>query len=223
MTLSPRRPSWRASASRRPASTTASRSACRTTGTFRQSSFDAISSIGMAEHVGESQIDRYARSLFALLRPGGLLLTTRSRGWTRRATRADGFSTRYVFPDGEPLPLSRVQLASNAQASTASTSRPFARTTRSRCATGHAAGRTPGRSRGARRRRSHARLAAVPARGAHGFERRRPPSTRCSRAGPPEVFAGAARRPRWCSQSGAYPGVSAPGRMSRSRGCSSAG
>src|ERR1035438_4258218 len=28
----------------------------------------------MTEHVGENQIDLYARSLFALLRPGGLLL-----------------------------------------------------------------------------------------------------------------------------------------------------
>src|SRR5262249_46915152 len=37
-------------------------------------SFDAIASIGMSEHVGERQIDTYARSLFALLRPGGLLL-----------------------------------------------------------------------------------------------------------------------------------------------------
>jgi cyclopropane-fatty-acyl-phospholipid synthase len=75
-------------------------------------SFDAIASIGMAEHVGERQIDTYARSLFALLRPGGVLLNH-----AIAATSPDDqpledlFSTRYVFPDGEPLPLSRVQLA----------------------------------------------------------------------------------------------------------------
>jgi cyclopropane-fatty-acyl-phospholipid synthase len=76
------------------------------------SSFDAISSIGMAEHVGESQIDLYARSLFALLRPGGLLLNHAiARLDPTREPEPNGFSTRYVFPDGEPLPLSRVQLA----------------------------------------------------------------------------------------------------------------
>src|SRR4051812_13162825 len=36
--------------------------------------FDAIASIGMVEHVGEAQIDRYARELARLLRPGGRLL-----------------------------------------------------------------------------------------------------------------------------------------------------
>src|SRR3984957_14872757 len=36
--------------------------------------FDAIASIGMVEHVGESQIDLYARTLARLLRPGGRLL-----------------------------------------------------------------------------------------------------------------------------------------------------
>jgi cyclopropane-fatty-acyl-phospholipid synthase len=75
-------------------------------------SFDAISSIGMAEHVGESQIDLYARSLFALLRPGGLLLNHAIASLDpERRPEQDGFSTRYVFPDGEPLALSRVQLA----------------------------------------------------------------------------------------------------------------
>ncbi len=76
------------------------------------SSFDAIASIGMAEHVGESQIDRYAGSLFALLRPGGLILNHAIAALDPSAEPLeDLFSTRYVFPDGEPLPLSRVQLA----------------------------------------------------------------------------------------------------------------
>ncbi len=43
-------------------------------------SYDAIASIGMSEHVGESQIDPYAASLYALLRPGGVLLEPRDRG-----------------------------------------------------------------------------------------------------------------------------------------------
>jgi cyclopropane-fatty-acyl-phospholipid synthase len=75
-------------------------------------SFDAIASIGMSEHVGEAQIDVYARTLFSLLRPGGKLLNHAIAELDPSATPLDDlFSTRYVFPDGEPLPLSRVQLA----------------------------------------------------------------------------------------------------------------
>jgi cyclopropane-fatty-acyl-phospholipid synthase len=76
------------------------------------SSFDAIASIGMAEHVGERQIDRYAKSLFSLLRPGGLLLNHAIAALDPEdEPLEDLFSMRYVFPDGEPLPLSRIQLA----------------------------------------------------------------------------------------------------------------
>jgi cyclopropane-fatty-acyl-phospholipid synthase len=76
------------------------------------SSFDAIASIGMSEHVGDSQIDRYARSLFELLRPGGMLLNHAIAALDPTADPfEDLFSLRYVFPDGEPLALSRVQLA----------------------------------------------------------------------------------------------------------------
>jgi cyclopropane-fatty-acyl-phospholipid synthase len=76
------------------------------------SSFDAIASIGMAEHVGERQIDLYARSLLALLRPGGLLLNHAIAALDPDdEPLEDTFSTRYVFPDGEPLALSRIELA----------------------------------------------------------------------------------------------------------------
>ncbi len=77
-----------------------------------QASFDAISSIGMAEHVGESQIDLYAQSLFALLRPGGQLLNHAIAVTDPTYdSLEDEFSLRYVFPDGELLPLSRTELA----------------------------------------------------------------------------------------------------------------
>jgi cyclopropane-fatty-acyl-phospholipid synthase len=76
------------------------------------SSFDAIASIGMAEHVGERQIDLYAKSLFELLRPGGVLLNHAIALLDpEEEPLEDLFSMRYVFPDGEPLALSRVQLA----------------------------------------------------------------------------------------------------------------
>jgi cyclopropane-fatty-acyl-phospholipid synthase len=74
--------------------------------------YDAIASIGMAEHVGESQIDAYARSLFRVLKPGGLVLNHAiSLMRPEEDPLADKFTMRYVFPDGEPLLLSRVQLA----------------------------------------------------------------------------------------------------------------
>ncbi|HWH12676.1 MAG TPA: cyclopropane-fatty-acyl-phospholipid synthase family protein [Solirubrobacteraceae bacterium] len=74
--------------------------------------FDAIASIGMVEHVGENQIDRYAETLAKLLKPTGVLL---NHGIAVLSPDDDPlediFSTRYVFPDGEPLALSRIQLA----------------------------------------------------------------------------------------------------------------
>jgi cyclopropane-fatty-acyl-phospholipid synthase len=75
-------------------------------------SFDAIVSIGMSEHVGESQIDNYCKTLFALLRPGGVLLNHAIAALDPEYDSLDDeFSMRYVFPDGEALPLSRIQLA----------------------------------------------------------------------------------------------------------------
>jgi cyclopropane-fatty-acyl-phospholipid synthase len=68
--------------------------------------FDAISSIGMAEHVGRVAIGGYAGMLHALLRPGGRLLN-HAISWTAGETTWDDDTliARYVFPDGEVLPL----------------------------------------------------------------------------------------------------------------------
>ncbi len=74
--------------------------------------FDAITSIGMVEHVGAERIDLYASRLAALLRPGGRLL---NHGIAKLKDFDDPdegpFSERFVFPDGVPLPLSRIELA----------------------------------------------------------------------------------------------------------------
>ena len=70
--------------------------------------FDAISSIGMAEHVGLAQLPVYATRLYALLPPGGRLLNQAiARGPAAGPERPDprSFLTRYVFPDGELQPL----------------------------------------------------------------------------------------------------------------------
>jgi cyclopropane-fatty-acyl-phospholipid synthase len=71
--------------------------------------FDAIASIGMVEHVGEERIDLYARRLAELLEPGGRLLNHGIAKLKDFDTPDEGpFSERFVFPDGVPLPLSRV-------------------------------------------------------------------------------------------------------------------
>ncbi len=73
--------------------------------------FDAIASIGMVEHVGTTQIDVYARTLAGLLKPEGQLLNHGIARLRHSDPEAGPFSERYVFPDAEPLHLSRVLLA----------------------------------------------------------------------------------------------------------------
>jgi cyclopropane-fatty-acyl-phospholipid synthase len=73
--------------------------------------FDAIASIGMVEHVGDEHIDDYALRLRNLLGPGGRLLNHGIARLTHGDPRGGPFTQRYVFPDGAPLPLSRMTLA----------------------------------------------------------------------------------------------------------------
>ncbi|MGW7051766.1 class I SAM-dependent methyltransferase [Streptomyces sp. NPDC054887] len=72
--------------------------------------YDAVSSVGMAEHVGSVQYRQYAEDLFALLKPGGRLLNhqiARRPEPNEEAYRIDEFIDAYVFPDGELAPLGR--------------------------------------------------------------------------------------------------------------------
>ncbi|MFF2186400.1 class I SAM-dependent methyltransferase [Streptomyces sp. NPDC058155] len=72
--------------------------------------YDAISSIGMAEHVGSVRYREYADDLFALLKPGGRLLNHQIARRPERDEseyRIDDFIDAYVFPDGELAPLGR--------------------------------------------------------------------------------------------------------------------
>ena len=73
--------------------------------------FDAIASVGMVEHVGENRIDLYARQLASLCKPGGRLLNHGIARLRHTDPAPGSFNERYVFPDGETLQLSRVQLA----------------------------------------------------------------------------------------------------------------
>ena len=102
--------------------------------------FDAISSIGMVEHVGEERIDLYMETLNELLKPGGRLLNHGIAKLMDFDTKDEGaFSERFVFPDGVPLPLSRIELALERAYGARHAPRGGARpgmTTPRRCATG---------------------------------------------------------------------------------------
>jgi cyclopropane-fatty-acyl-phospholipid synthase len=65
--------------------------------------YDAVSSIGMFEHVGATRLEEYFTRLHTLLRDEGRLLNHGiARVGTSRARFASrGFIDRYVFPDGE--------------------------------------------------------------------------------------------------------------------------
>ena len=69
---------------------------------IRETGFDAVSSIGLLEHIGVRNYPSYFRFLQSRLRHGGLLLNhciTRPDNTSTPSTR--GFIDRYVFPDGE--------------------------------------------------------------------------------------------------------------------------
>ena len=104
-------------------------------------SFDKIVSVGMFEHVGRRHLPDYFAAAYRLLKPGGLFLnhgiaqhapvlhtraartaaccaprrTERESFWrhfVRRRILGEGsFAQRYVFPDGELVPVSYANLA----------------------------------------------------------------------------------------------------------------
>ena len=68
--------------------------------------FDKIVSVGMFEHVGESQLPLYFKQAWELLRPGGVFL---NHGIANRVVdprpKGPTFISRYVFPDGDLVPI----------------------------------------------------------------------------------------------------------------------
>ena len=67
-----------------------------------ETDFDAVSSIGLTEHIGVSNYPAYFRFVESKLRPGGLFLNhSITRADNLRTTSAGDFIDRYVFPDAE--------------------------------------------------------------------------------------------------------------------------
>ena len=79
--------------------------------------FDKAVSVGMREHVGAARLPDYFAAVHRALRPGGLFLdhglmrggaeeqSGVGRWIARRLWKRDAFIQRYVFPDGELVPL----------------------------------------------------------------------------------------------------------------------
>jgi cyclopropane-fatty-acyl-phospholipid synthase len=74
-----------------------------------ETNFDAVSSIGLTEHIGEANLGSYFRFLYSRLRPEGRLLNhCITRPTTKEPTHIRGFIDRYVFPDGELEGVGRI-------------------------------------------------------------------------------------------------------------------
>lgn len=73
--------------------------------------FDAISSIGLTEHIGVKQYDEYFGFLQAKLKVGGRLLNHCITRPNNKTTTTGAFIDRYVFPDGELTGVGRIQVA----------------------------------------------------------------------------------------------------------------
>jgi cyclopropane-fatty-acyl-phospholipid synthase len=69
--------------------------------------FDKLVSVGMIEHVGEEKLPEYFRKAYQLLKPGGVFLNHGiTESMQREQNRGPSFIDKYVFPDGELLPIS---------------------------------------------------------------------------------------------------------------------
>jgi cyclopropane-fatty-acyl-phospholipid synthase len=68
--------------------------------------FDKIASVGMFEHVGEARLPGYFQEVWRLLRPGGVFLNHGiAVSLANPLPGGPSFIDRYVFPDGELLPV----------------------------------------------------------------------------------------------------------------------
>ncbi|MFI5429052.1 class I SAM-dependent methyltransferase [Aeromicrobium sp. UC242_57] len=76
-----------------------------------ETDFDAVSSIGLTEHIGVKQYDEYFGFLHDKLKVGGRLLNHCITRPSNKTTTTGAFIDRYVFPDGELTGVGRIQVA----------------------------------------------------------------------------------------------------------------
>ena len=77
-----------------------------------ENDFDAISSVGMSEHVGDSKLDLYFSQLHSRIKERGRILNhCITRPHSDLKARTGAFIDRYIFPDGELVAPSRVTQA----------------------------------------------------------------------------------------------------------------
>jgi len=68
--------------------------------------YDALVSVGMFEHVGAVKLETYFKKAVEVLRPGGVFLNHGIASSAKvKARSGPTFSQRYVFPDGELIPI----------------------------------------------------------------------------------------------------------------------
>lgn len=67
--------------------------------------YDKLASVGMVEHVGLKNLSEYFHIAFELLKPGGLFLNHGIGRDLHSPPPRDSFIQKYVFPDGELVPL----------------------------------------------------------------------------------------------------------------------
>jgi cyclopropane-fatty-acyl-phospholipid synthase len=74
-----------------------------------ETDYDAISSVGMSEHVGDSKLDLYFNQLHKRIKDQGRILNhCITRPTSLQRARTGAFIDRYIFPDGELTSPSRV-------------------------------------------------------------------------------------------------------------------
>ncbi len=73
--------------------------------------FDKIVSVGMVEHVGRECLSTYFSTASRALRAGGLFLNHGIAHVGAGGYRVTGFMARYVFPDGDLLPIAEMTRA----------------------------------------------------------------------------------------------------------------
>ena len=77
--------------------------------------FDKVASVGMFEHVGLKNLPQYFKIVQRILKPGGVFLNHGIARSYSSPTRKNSFIDRYVFPDGELVPLCEALEAAESQ------------------------------------------------------------------------------------------------------------